>query len=457
MTDIRWVVTTEAAHWVEQAPVELSSPHVMPSVLVAMDDPQQTIEGFGASFNEFGWTALTVLSDEDRREALRQLFEPGAGLNLALCRMPVGANDFSRDWYSYDETDGDFALENFSIANDFETLIPFIRAAKELQPELALWASPWSPPTWMKSNGHYAGAHPFAAFSNVENGLRDDQVQLEDTDTFIQEDRYFDVYARYFGRFIDAYAEQGIRVGMVMPQNEFNSAQVFPSCTWTPQGLSRFVRHLGPEMAKRNVEVFIGTLERPKEAQVETVLSDALAGPYIKGVGAQWAGKGAVPYLHRARPDLRIYQSEQECGDGRNDWRFARYAWSLMKHFITHGATAYTYWNMALVEGGISRWGWAQNSLVVVDPTTKTFCLSHEFQLLKHMSHFVRPGARVLPTLSYTGHEQQLVFRNPDGSIVVIAHNDTSVPQEYTVLLGSRVLAVTLPADSFSTFVVPSS
>jgi glucosylceramidase len=242
-----------------------------------------------------------------------------------------------------------------------------------------------------------------------------------------------------------------------MPQNEFTSAQVVPSRTWTPQGLARFVRHLGPEMARRGVEVFLGTLERPKEAQAEIVLDDAEAARFIAGVGVQWAGKGAVPYLHRKRPDLRIYQSEQECGDGLNDWRYARYTWSLMRHYMTHGASAYMYWNMALVEGGISRWGWAQNSLIVVDPQTRAYRLSHEYQVLKHMTHFLQPGARVLPTLSYTGFEQQLVWRNPDGSVIVLVHNDTCASQEWSALIGDQVLSAALPADSFSTFVLPAA
>ena len=178
---------------------------------------------------------------------LRELFAPGVGAGFTLCRMPVGANDFSRDWYSYDETDGDFALERFTIANDLETLVPFIKEALRQQPALKLWASPWSPPTWMKKNRHYAMALPGPWQKGVQNGLRPDQVGREGTDMFIQEERYLRAYASYFGRFVDEYRKQGIAIGMVMPQNEFNSAQVFPSCCWTAEGLARFIaRTSGP-------------------------------------------------------------------------------------------------------------------------------------------------------------------------------------------------------------------
>ena len=88
----------------------------------------------------------------------------------------------------------------------------------------------------------------------------------------------------------------------------------------------------------------------------------------VKGAGFQWAGKGAIAGIHRRYPHLQLYQTEQECGDGKNDWRYCRYAWTLMKHYFHSGASAYMYWNIALRKGGVSRWGWAQNSLVTVDP-----------------------------------------------------------------------------------------
>ncbi|MBM7331796.1 hypothetical protein JS562_54595, partial [Agrobacterium sp. S2] len=96
----------------------------------------------------------------------------------------------------------------------------------------------------------------------------------EGTDSFIQDERHLATYAAYFGRFVDAYAALGIDISMVMPQNEFNSAQPYPSCTWTPTGLAAFLRHLGPQMRSRGVEVFLGTVERPNESLVADVLAD---------------------------------------------------------------------------------------------------------------------------------------------------------------------------------------
>ena len=160
-----------------------------------------------------------------------------------------------------------------------------------------------------------------------------------------------------------------------MPQNEFNSAQVFPSCCWTPEGLVRFISFLGPEMQKLNVDLFFGTMERPNEKLVDVPLHDPRSSHYIKGAGFQWAGKRAIPGIHRRYPDLKLYQTEQECGDSKNDWRFCRYSWTLLRHFLENGVTAYCYWNISLVKGGISRWGWAQNSLVRVDAESQSFHL----------------------------------------------------------------------------------
>lgn len=179
-----------------------------------------------------------------------------------------------------------------------------------------------------------------------------------------------------------------------------------------------------------------------------------MARPAIAGVGVQWAGKEAVPLIHPAHPELRIYQSEQECGDGSNSWRLARHGWKLMHYYLSHGASAYLYWNISLELGGRSSWGWAQNSLFTVNAESGEYVANHDLFVLKHVSHYVRPGARVIPTLSSTGHDNQLAFRNPDGEVVVVMQNDMAEPMPVPVLIGDELLAATLLADSLNTFAV---
>ncbi|UAK25239.1 glycoside hydrolase family 30 protein [Sphingomonas nostoxanthinifaciens] len=449
---LQWIVSTQATAWQPgQGAAILPATTEPADINVDAQARAQTIEGFGACFNELGWDALQRVAPPERAAIMTELFGPD-GARFNLCRMPVGANDFSRDWYSYDETRGDFALDHFSIANDETSLVPFIAAALRHQPKLRLWASPWSPPTWMKRNGHYASVPNRPGWP--ANGLRPDQIGHEGTDMFILEPRYLDAYARYFGRFVDAYAAKGIRIGMVMPQNEFNSAQPFPSCCWTAQGLATFIPYLGREMGKRGVEIFFGTLERANDGLLQTVLDDPAAAPFVKGVGAQWAGKGAIAAIHHDHPKLRLYQSEQECGDGRNDWRYCRYTWSLMKQYLRNGATGYDYWNIALAEGGVSRWGWAQNSLVTVNQKSGAWRFNHEYWLLKHLSHFVREGAVRIEAVSWTGYDDALAFQNPDGSTIVLVHNPLSEPMPLTIGVGTKQIQATLPADSFSTFAI---
>jgi glucosylceramidase len=203
-------------------------------------------------------------------------------------------------------------------------------------------------------------------------------------------------------------------------------------------------------MEKQDIELFFGTMERPNEALVDTILNDPDTGKYVKGVGFQWAGKEAIPGIHKRYPDLTLYQSEQECGDGKNDWKYCLYAWSLMKHYIENGASAYLYWNISLVKGGFSRWGWQQNSLVTVDPETNTYRFNHEYYLLKHVSHFVKPGAKRLKTSGI--FDNLLAFVNPDGSIIAVIQNDQKTVRQITVNLGEKSFVANLEPDSFSTF-----
>ena len=238
-----------------------------------------------------------------------------------------------------------------------------------------------------------------------------------------------------------------------MPQNEFNSCQIFPSCTWTASGLAKFIgNYLGPNMDKEKVQIMFGTMERPNIALVDTIINDPLAGKYIKGIGFQWAGKGAIADAHRKYPNLKLYQSEQECGDGKNDWSYCCYAWSLMKHYLLNGASAYMYWNLALDKDGISRWGWRQNSLISVDLQKKSFVYNYEYYLLKHVSHYVMPGARLLETKGHNNNT--LAFINDDNSIVVIVRNEDISDHKITIKINNKEISPILKGDSFNTFVI---
>jgi glucosylceramidase len=459
--NIQIITTTESLPWQVNNSVVVINSMTKTDIGISSSNSLQTIEGFGTCFNELGWTSLKQLSNKDRESIMKELFEPGYGANFTICRMPIAANDFAQKWYSYNESEGDFLMKNFSISNDLETLIPFIKNALQYNPKLALWASPWSPPSWMKYNKHYASKSLLGDsdlqskewgmdFRGINNGLPVAREGKEGTNMFIQEDQYLKAYAQYFSKFINAYRNQDINIDMVMPQNEFNSAQVFPSCTWTSSGLAKFIgEYLGPEMKKLDVDIMFGTMERPSEAIVDTILTDPITSKYIEGVGFQWAGKDAIPGIHKRYPNLRLYQTEQECGNGDNDWKACKYSWNLMKHYIKNGANAYMYWNTSLKDGGISTWGWKQNSLVSVDTKNQTYRFNHEYYLMKHVSHFVLPGAKLLETTGV--FKDLLAFENPDKSVVMIIQNENSKERKVSVKINETFYEIALQADSFNT------
>ena len=451
-TPVVWVSTGEQTGW--NVIDTLWETTTVPESLDVIIDPEktaQTIRGFGTCFNELGWISLGRLSAADRDSVLSEMFEPGKGAGFTYCRMPIGANDFAVDWYSYNETEGDFEMRNFSIENDMKTLVPFIKAALKYNPDLEIWASPWSPPSWMKYNRYYALSWSWTDDPRYANEMTEERLGMEGTDMFIQKPEYMQAYALYFSKFIDAYRQQGIRIFGVAPQNEFNSCQPYPSCTWTARGLREFIgKYLGPAMAEKKVDVIFGTVERANVRLVDTVLQDSDCMKYVKTVAFQWAGKGAIPEVHERYPEMTLIQSESECGDGRNEWSFCLYTWDMMKHYLSNGASAYEYWNTSLSDDGMSRWGWRQNSLVVVNEHDKSFRFTHEYYLMKHFSRFVRPGAKRVET---SGYDDLLAFLNADGSLAVVAVNKGTVPRTLSIQVGDRVFKPTLAAGTINSFV----
>ena len=232
-------------------------------------------------------------------------------------------------------------------------------------------------------------------------------------------------------------------------QNEPNSCQNFPSCTWTPQGLNQLVKYVGSQLERDglNTEVWLGTIERSLPESVDPILSDPLAARYVKGVGFQWAGKGVIGYINGKYPDLKLMQTETECGNGSNDWRAMEYTFSLMKLYFTNGANSYMYWNMVLDNTGRSSWGWKQNSMVTITEDHKVV-YNPEFYLMKHVSHFVDPGAKYISVPD----DNCLAFLNPENEVVVVYLNTMEQPVNKSFIVKGNSLNVSLQAKSLNTF-----
>jgi len=344
----RWITTTSKRPWREQ---KCMTGRVADLNLHLTDQKHQAWDGFGGCFNELGWNVLKELPASQRQRVMRELFDPRGGCRFNVCRLPIGANDYSSEWHSLNEHAGDFAMKHFSIARDRQHLIPYIKEALALNPQITLFASPWSPPTWFK----FPRAYNYG--------------------TMIWRKEYLRAYALYFVKFVQAYAREGIKIHQVHPQNEPLADQKLPSCLWTGEQLRGFIgEYLGPSIRRAGLdtEVWLGTLNTDDyDGFVNAVLSDPRAYRHIAGVGFQWAGKGAIQRTYAAWPEKRLMQTENECGYGHNNWEHARHVFNLIQHYITNGVGAYCYWNIVLQPGGLSTWGWIALKISMVRLTPK--------------------------------------------------------------------------------------
>ena len=461
----RWMSTTDSKRWVERdIPTQPKSSSS--TLAIDLNNTAQTIDGFGACFNELGWDALNLVSYTEKQDILQSLFNQISGAKFNIMRMPLGANDYAVDWYSFNETPGDYEMKNFSIARDRLRLIPYIKEAMRINPEIQVWASPWGPPSWMKTNNYYAGRMPGEERQrpSMEDLSAEELAELmaqfggsgapqpnTDTNLFIMDDKTLTAYGLYFSKFIEEYKKEGIEISAVHVQNEPNSAQNFPSCTWTPEALNTLVKYVGKQLKQDHpdVEVWLGTIERGLESSVDPILSDPEATKYLTGVGFQWAGKGVVGYINETYPQFKLMQTESECGSGTNDWAAMAYTFSLMKHYFANGVSTYEYWNPILTNGK-STWGWLQNSLVTVtDDMSVRY--NPEFYLMKHFSYFVEPGAKYI---DLNTEDDCVAFLNPNNEVVVIYLNQTDEAVNKSFEIEGSKVSVDIPANSLNTFTV---
>ncbi|WP_438016858.1 glycoside hydrolase family 30 beta sandwich domain-containing protein [Sorangium sp. So ce315] len=431
-------------YWTTGEPTEVTSGNAD----VTVDDAttHQRWDGFGGTFNEVGWHVLSMLSEPERARAIELLFDRHEGAAFVYGRVPIGASDYAMDRYTLNETPNDHAMESFSIDRDREKLIPYIKAALAVRPDLHLWASPWTPPTWMKSNGAMDGGR-----------MKDDANVLK-------------AYALYFAKFVEAYADEGITIEAVHPQNEPNYETRYPSCIWTGPLMARFIgAHLGPTFAERGLatQIYLGTMSNAESGKdgaiISAVTGDATAMGYVKGFGLQWNMMGSVSGL-RAR-NLPIVQTEHKCGNypwnpagsptfnankPPNDHAYAEESWGLIRDWIKAGVTSYLAWNMVLDTAGKnldSQRPWPQNALLTVDTATRTLSVTPAYHVFRHVSAYVDPGAMRVGT---TGGDA-LAFKNPDGTIVTVLYNSSNAAKTTTLGVAGKKLQFSVPAHGWAT------
>ena len=240
MEQVRWYYSNEEKQWASKQGRVIQDGKMS---LWLDGNEYQEMMGFGGCFNELGYEALSHLDSEDQEALLKELFLPSdEGANLNFCRLPMGANDYSKSWYSLNETPGDYGMKKFSIERDKNCLIPYIKRAMEYCPDLKLFASPWSPPTWMKNPPVYNWGKLIPTEENLQ------------------------AYALYFALFVENYEREGIHIDQVHVQNEPVANQKFPSCMWTGAELRDFIKgYLGPTFEQRGLdtEIWLGTINAP--------------------------------------------------------------------------------------------------------------------------------------------------------------------------------------------------
>jgi len=367
-------------------------------------------------------------------------------------------------YYSYNDHEGDFSMEHFSVARDTAFLIPYIKMALDIRPDLKVWASPWTPPQWMKTDFHEDRCVEGECWAGYFRGYYGEK-----------DPAYSKAYALYFARYLEEYKKHGIHIYALHIQNEFSLKQYWTSCEWTGSDLGDFYAiHLIPLLRSsdvpvvRDVEVWHGTIHPltndPSEFDKEIRPAFEMNPGDLAGAGFQWKGVNFIEATIETFPDIRMMATETRCGDGSNDWAYAEMTWGDMNSYLSRGVNSYMQWNMILDHVGKSSYWvgfkqdfWKQSAMITIDTKKKEAIYNPQFYAVKHFSYYVQPGAYRIETV--TDHEkvEAIGFRNPDGSIVLELWNPSDEEENISIAHGNQSLSVDLPAHSFHTFIIKSA
>ena len=408
---------------------------------VDADRRYQSMVGFGAAVTDASaWLIHTKLNEGQRSALLKELFGRDGGLGLSFTRISIGASDFSRTHYSLDDTpDGkpDPDLAHFSIEPNRAELLPVLRAALAINPELRIVASPWSPPGWMKTSG------------SLVHGRLLPEAQP--------------ALAAYLVRFSDAFAAEGVPLFALTLQNEPDyDTPDYPGMKLAAAERARIIgQFLGPMLAKRARAPLIldwdHNWDKP-ESPLE-VLADREAAPFIDGVAWHCYGGdvAAQTPVHAAHPDKNAYLTECSGGDWDKGWADSL-RWFTRELIIgsTRGwSRGIVLWNLALDENHGPHAGGCGNcrGVVTIDSTTGALTRNLEYYVLGHASRFVVPGAHRIESTTGVAGLASVAFQNPDGSMALIVLNDAKRQRKFSVRSAGESFDYALPAGAVATFV----
>jgi glucosylceramidase len=428
----------------QQAPLSFASGTGGSGQNVTVDEgtTYQQFTGGGASFTDTAaWlmNSSGALSASTRSTVMQKLFDPVNGIGLGFLRNPMGASDLARNSYTYDDVPAgqtDPGLAQFSIAHDLADVVPLTKQARQLNPNVKVMGTPWTPPPWMKDNGAYS------------------QGWLQS--------QYYAAYAQYFVKYLQAYQAQGVPVDYVTVQNEPTCCSGYPSAQWNGSGLAYFTKtNLLPALHAAGLSTKVLALDwnwDTYDSYAAPTVTDAAIRNDPNFGGIAWHGYGGSvseqTTVHNQYPGLPAFDTEHSGGtwianqqkedmenliDYTRNWGQSWVKWSLAvdQNMGPHNGGCGTCTGLITVHNGDSRSG-------QVDYTI-------EYYTMGQLTKFVKPGAtRIGSTDNAT--VRNVAWRNPDGSKALIAYNESSSAQTLRVNWGNENFSYSLPGGASATF-----
>lgn len=405
-------------------------------VAVAVDEQTayQEMDGFGASFTDSSaYLIRRVLEPEQRAPLMKALFDAEEGIGLSVLRNPMGASDYARGFYSYNDLppgETDPELTRFSIAHDEADIVPLLQEAVRLNPDVKLMASPWSPPGWMKTSGSMIGG----------------ELKPE----------YYASYASYFVRYIKAYAAHGLPVYAVTPQNEpLYVPGHYPGMSMPPEAQADFIRnHLKPQFEHNGIGTKILCYDHNWDKPEYPLAVLEHAGDAVDGVAWHWYGgkPSAQSDVFEAFPGKEVHFTEGSGGE----WipPFEQAFSNVMRtgiDILRNYSKSFVLWNMALDENnGPTVPGFGRSTcrgIVKIDQRTKELTYTLDYYALAHFSKAIRPKAVRLGSSASAEFVRNVAFRNADGSLAAVLFNDGDRSADVSLQLqGEEEIAVRLGA-----------
>ncbi|MCI8388617.1 MAG: glycoside hydrolase family 30 protein [Clostridiales bacterium] len=367
----------------------------------------QTWLGFGGAFTESSAYCYNLLSDDKKAEMIREYFSQD-GLGYDFCRTHIGSCDFSLAEYAYTEPN-DRTLETFDLGQDRKYVLPFIVDAVKASPEMILFASPWSSPAWMKTNGK----------SNYGGKIADE---------------WKGVWAEYVVKYIKAYEAEGIKISAVTVQNEPIAVQSWESCQYSAADEAEMIRdYLAPAFDRAGLDTKIIIWDHNKERLYERAcdtLSDKAVCDRVWGIGFHWySGRhfDGVRLTYDTFPDKPLIETEFCRGLPVTDWTAKDYVIEILCN-MNNGMSASVDWNMILDENG-GPYHWRKggcSSAIVVDSKTGEILKTPVYYAIAHFAKYIPRGSVRLTTSSYDDDVLATAFERPDGNIAVVMFNRSS-------------------------------